>query len=85
MAISARLSVPKQTNPCKLGSLLREHLPKDDVQFLESVLHIPVGYANRISTQNILNAIREEGYSLGISTVERHRLKQCSCFTKGAK
>ena len=85
MAISARLSAPKQANPCKLGSLLREHLLKEDAQFLESVLHVPVGYANRISTQNILNAIREEGYSLGISTVERHRLKQCSCFTKGEK
>jgi len=86
MAISARLTTPKQIGPCKLGSLIKEHLSEDDVQFLESVLYVPVGNAVRISTQNILNAIQEEGYSIGMSTVERHRLKQCSCFIKkGAK
>ena len=85
MAISARLSAQKQATPCKLGSLIREHLSDEDVQFLESVLHVPVGNAIRISTQNILDEIREEGYSIGISTVERHRLKQCPCFSKGTK
>jgi hypothetical protein len=82
MPLSARLSAPKQLNPCKLGSLIEEHFLKEDVDFLESVLYVPVGDATRISTQNILNAIREEGYFLGISTVERHRLKQCNCFRK---
>jgi len=83
MSLAARLSTQKQVAPCKLGSLMKDHLPSEDVEFLESVLHKPVGDATRLSTQNILNAIRDEGFPLGISTVERHRLKQCNCFSKG--
>lgn len=85
MSLVARLSTQRQANPCKLGSLMRDHLSSEDVEFLESVLHKPTGDATRISTQTILNAIRDEGYALGISTVERHRLKQCNCFSKGPK
>lgn len=70
----------KSTKVCKIGSLLlNPKLAKADKDNLSSVLDTPEHDPNRINNSDIGRILREEGYDISNSAVDRHRRGDCAC------
>lgn len=83
MSLSTKFQVAtaSKRKPCKLGSLLAGKLmPEEDKKELLRILSIEQGDPNRIPNTVITKVLNDEGYEIGISTIERHRINMCSCY-----
>lgn len=67
-----------QRTLCKLGTVISE-LPPKDAEALEAVLQVPEGTPNRLTNVQIAKFLKEENYSLSVSSVDRHRRGDCGC------
>jgi hypothetical protein len=89
MSISDKLknaSKSSQTTLCKLGILLQSSsISLEDRDYLKSVLDVEDTDPNRIPNTQIGRILREEGYDMSNSAVDRHRRKECPCFRWSAK
>lgn len=87
MSLSDKLSKAseKPNSLCKLGALLSgTALPKKDQDYLIDVLSVPEGDPRRISNVDIARVLRDEGFYMSDSSVDRHRRKDCGCFRRVA-
>ena len=84
MSLSDRLqSASKESNIklCKIGLLLGgEVLSEKDKKILVDTFDVPEGVPGRVSNVSLSKILREEGYDISLSTVDRHRRKDCGCF-----
>jgi hypothetical protein len=85
VALIDRLEGPNSARrpglPCRLGSLLRgDDLSPDDKQYLIKVLEVEIGDPTRLPTTAIAEALRLEGYNMGMAAVNRHRRRECRCY-----
>lgn len=90
MSLSERLEKVASSNrpglPCRLGSLLQsKDLAKDEKAYLEKILEVKLGEPTRVPTTAIAEALRQEGYDIGIAAVQRHRRKECRCYGSSPK
>lgn len=90
MSLSERLEKVASSNrpglPCRLGSLLQgKELAKNEKEYLEKILDVKLGEPTRVPTTAIAEALRQEGYDIGIAAVQRHRRKECRCFGSSPK
>ncbi len=83
MSLSDKLDIASKTSSiklCKIGVILvSTELPEEDRKTLKSVLDVPELTPNRISNVQIGRILREEGYDVSNSAVDRHRRGECSC------
>lgn len=71
---------------CKIGVLISgDALVKKDKENLEAALDAPPPEPGRIPNSTIGALLREEGYDISNSAVDRHRAKSCSCYRKAAR
>jgi hypothetical protein len=84
MSLADKLQTAKTTattKPCKLGSLLAGNvLAQKDKDTLVAILDVPEGTPGRLTNKIIAKIIREEGFDVGDSSVDRHRRKDCGCY-----
>jgi len=90
MSLSERLEKVASSNrpglPCRLGSLLQgKELAKDEKEYLEKILEVKLGEPTRVPTTAIAEALRQEGYDIGIAAVQRHRRRECRCYGSSPK
>lgn len=65
---------------CKIGVLLNSpELDAKTKENLEAVLNVPESNPSRIPNTTLGRILREEGYDISNSTVDRHRREECSC------
>jgi hypothetical protein len=68
---------------CKIGTILAdEKVPAADRTLLKEILDAPEGTPNRLNNAAIAKVLREEGYDLSNSAVDRHRRADCPCNRK---
>lgn len=84
MSLSDKLSAASTDIPtrlCKIGALLSSgsSLSEQDQLNLKSVLDAPENDPSRINNATIGRILREEGYDISNSAVDRHRRKDCPC------
>lgn len=71
---------------CKIGHLIHDSkLPKQDRENLDAVLNVSESDPARIPNSTLGAILREEGYDISNSAVDRHRNKSCSCYRKASK
>jgi hypothetical protein len=83
MSLSEKINSAKvaKNRLCKLGSLLSGKLMSEaDKKELLSILSVEINDPGRVTNSLITKVLNDEGYEMGISTVERHRLGLCCCF-----
>lgn len=84
MSIADKLQTAKTTattKPCKLGALMINNILSDkDRDTLATILAVPEGTPGRLTNTAIGKIIREEGFDVGDSSVDRHRRKDCGCY-----
>lgn len=90
MSLSERLEKVASSNrpglPCRLGSLLQgDKLAQKEKDYLEKILDVDLGEPTRVPTTAIAEALRQEGYDIGIAAVQRHRRRECRCFGSSPK
>ena len=88
MSLSTRLKTVEVTRKrlCKLGSLINgKFMSEEDKKELLEVLSVPLGEPKRIPNTILTKLLNEEGYEIGISTIERHREQMCCCYKTRAK
>lgn len=90
MSLSDRLEKVASSNrpglPCRLGSLLKgDELPIKEKEYLEKILEVKLGEPTRVPTTAIAEALRQEGYDVGIAAVQRHRRRECRCYGASPK
>lgn len=90
MSLSERLQKVASSNrpglPCRLGSLLQgDKLAQKEKDYLEKILDVDLGEPTRVPTTAIAEALRQEGYDIGIAAVQRHRRKECRCYGSSPK
>jgi len=84
MSLSDKLSAAATEVPirfCKIGSLLNSGSPllEQDRLNLKSVLEVDENDPSRINNSTIGRILREEGYDISNSAVDRHRRNDCPC------
>jgi len=87
MSLSDKLAEAskKSGSKCKLGALLAGTvLPEKDCNYLIDVLSVPEGDPRRISNVDIARVLRDEGFDISDSSVDRHRRRDCGCYRKVA-
>jgi len=84
MSLSERLnSASKESTAklCKIGMLLSGDVLSDkDKKTLTETFDVPEGVPGRVTNVSLTKILREEGYDISLSTVDRHRRKDCGCF-----
>ena len=84
MSLSERLqSASKESTAklCKIGLLLAgDVLTEKDKKTLTETIDTPEGVPGRVTNVSLTKILREEGYDISLSTVDRHRRKDCGCF-----
>jgi len=84
MSLSDKLqSASKDSNIklCKIGLLLSGNVLSDkDKKTLIETFDVPEGVPGRVTNVALSKILREEGYDISLSTVDRHRRKDCGCF-----
>jgi hypothetical protein len=86
MSLSDRLSkASAESNnvACKLGALLtgNQLTPKEKAQ-LEEILAAPIDDPTRVSHSALSVILREEGYDISKSSIDRHKRKACPCYRR---
>jgi hypothetical protein len=83
MSLSDKLSVAATSTTvklCKIGNLLiNSKLPDQDKENLKTVLDVEEHNPTRINNSAIGRILREEGYDISNSAVDRHRRGDCPC------
>jgi hypothetical protein len=83
MSLSDKLSNASKvstTRLCKIGLIISsDSLPKEDRENLKAVLEVPEMDPSRIPNVQIGRILREEGYDISNSAVDRHRRGECPC------
>lgn len=83
MSLSDKLSAASTEVPirlCKIGNILtNSKLSEQDKVNLKAVLDIPENDPSRINNNVIARILREEGYDVSNSAVDRHRRGDCPC------
>lgn len=83
MSLSDKLtSASKISNArlCKIGVILiSDALPASDKETLKTVLGESELSPNRVSNTVIAKILREEGFDVSNSAVDRHRREDCPC------
>jgi len=88
VSLSTRLKTVEVTRKrlCKLGSLINgKFMSEEDKKELLEVLSVRLGEPNRIPNTILTKLLNEEGYEMGISTLERHREQMCCCYKTRTK
>lgn len=78
MALADRTPPRPSTGlPCSIGALL-DRLHGDELDAFRQMLGTP---ENRgWSATAIYDAVRDEGYDIGLQSINRHRGRKCRCF-----
>lgn len=72
-----------ESSACKLGILLvADKLSPKEKQQLISILEVPMSDPRRVPNSTLGKVLREEGYDISNSSVDRHRRGDCSCSRK---
>jgi hypothetical protein len=83
MSLSDRLNSAINTPPsrkCKLMIILdSDKLTDEDRKTFISLLNVPEGNPSRVSNVILAQVLRDEGFDLSDSAVDRHRRRSCSC------
>lgn len=88
MALAERLksvqdSYKNETSVCKLMSVtLSPRLSEEDVDYLLKVIGASYGDEHHVPNIRLAQALREEGFDVSPSAVDRHRRGSCSCGRK---
>jgi hypothetical protein len=89
MSLSNRLQNASQTakaSVCKIGKLLlAEQLSQEDKVYLSTILDVPENDPNRVTNAALARVLREEGFDISDSSVDRHRRRDCGCYRKTAR
>jgi len=89
MSLSERLqnaSATSKPSVCKVGKLLHtDQLPQKDKDYLSAILDAPENDPNRVTNASLARVLREEGFDISDSSVDRHRRKDCACNRKSTK
>ena len=89
MSLSDRLqnaSATAKASVCKIGKLLQtDQLPLEDKKYLSTILDTPENDPNRVTNAALARVLREEGFDISDSSVDRHRRGDCSCYRKSTK
>lgn len=83
MSLADRLQQAKPAMhglPCPVATLLGQLEERDRVQLLDA-LEVPVGAPGRLPTTAIARALQDSGHPIHYKGIERHRIRQCRCFT----
>jgi hypothetical protein len=71
---------------CKLGALLiNPKLSDKEREQLSTILGMPDDYPGRVSNSLLSQILREEGYDISKSSIDRHRGARCTCHRKVSK
>lgn len=85
MALSERLRTTQETfkiesSVCKLMSVtLSPRLSEEDVDYLIKTINAVPGDELHMPNTRLAQALREEGFDVSPSAVDRHRNQICSC------
>jgi hypothetical protein len=83
MSLSDKLSAATTDTTvrlCKIGNLLTSStLSEQDRLNLKTVLEVEENNPDRINNRTIGRFLREEGYDISNSAVDRHRRGDCPC------
>lgn len=83
MSLSDRLNSAINTSPsrkCKLMIILdSDKLTDEDRETFISLLNVSESNPSRVSNVVLAQVLRDEGFDLSDSAVDRHRRKACSC------
>lgn len=83
MSLSDKLKsaqIEASSSLCKLGELLvGNKLSASDKQNLKAILDTPVDQPGRVSNTELGRILREEGYNISNSSIDRHKRGDCSC------
>lgn len=88
MALTERLksiheTYQKDTLLCKLMSVtLSSKLSEEDVSYLLETINARAGDERHVPNIRLAQALREEGFDVSPSAVDRHRRGSCSCGRK---
>ena len=86
MSLSEKLEEALNQEPtvvCKIGSLLKGSVLSDeDKETLKTILSVPEGTPKRLTNTAIGKVLREEGFDISNSAVDRHRRLDCPCTRK---
>jgi hypothetical protein len=89
MSLSDRLknaSANSKSIVCKVGKLLHtDQLSQKDKDYLLTVLDVPETDPTRVTNASLARVLREEGFDISDSSVDRHRRKDCACYRKITK
>jgi hypothetical protein len=85
MTLADRISTAKLTYKssflCKLMSITKDpKLSKEDINALISVINSNPLSEDHVPNTRLAYALREEGYDISSSSVDRHRRKDCACY-----
>jgi hypothetical protein len=65
---------------CKLATILAsKELSSEDKKNIEAILAVPESNPARVPNTTLGRILREEGYDVSNSAVDRHRRGDCSC------
>jgi hypothetical protein len=82
MALSDRIAKPPAATqhglPCSIGSLV-EQLDGAELAALNTMLY-DLGW----NAGQVYDALRDEGYTVGRQSINRHRGQKCRCFKAAA-
>jgi hypothetical protein len=89
MSISEKIkqasSNPTKVRLCKLGVLLAGSILSDqDKNDIISVINADINNPNRVSNVALAVILREEGFDISVSAVDRHKKKSCGCYNLSA-
>lgn len=83
MALSNKLTEAKlkaNKKLCKLATVLASpELSSEDKKSIEAILATPESNPARVPNTTLGRILREEGYDVSNSAVDRHRRGDCSC------
>lgn len=85
MSLTERLSqrVSQSQHLCKVGEIIHgDILSEEDKKVLVDHLEMPIGHPYRLTNVAIVGALRDEGFDVSNSSMDRHRKQQCSCTRK---
>lgn len=70
---------PSRTGkPCAI-ELIMAGLSDRDAEALKAAMAVPKGDPARLSSEKIAEALRSEGYTVRMKTIENHRKGACRC------
>ncbi len=71
---------------CTVGVLLvNPKLTAKEREQLSTILSMPDDYPGRVSNSALSQILREEGYDISKSSIDRHRGARCTCHRKVSK